>query len=118
LIDVLQCSSCGHRSITNSTFLNISLDIPDRDKDESGGGGGGEVLQLAPLLASHLQPEVLDEQNKWTCSGCQQSVCATKSHELTRLPDHLWLHVKRFRYDQVQYVLTCTLCRLTATTLS
>lgn len=93
----MKCASCGHESRNASSFLNFSVDIPDATTD----GTTAPSLQLRELLHRHLQPETLDAENKWLCSGCQNKVCAAKSQEYGQLPQDLVVHLKRFRYDPV-----------------
>ena len=86
----LQCPECGFKRTGTSPFINISLELP--------------LLPTAPedlsaLLAQHMKPEVLDADNKWTCSGCNVSVQACKSARYTTLPSSLFIHLKRFRYN-------------------
>jgi ubiquitin C-terminal hydrolase len=53
------------------------------------------------LLSAVVNPEVLDADNKWECSGCKSKVQATKCQEVSNLPSRLFLHLKRFRFDPV-----------------
>lgn len=102
--DNLKCSSCQKEVKNESPFLNLSLDVPDLGSDNSGGGGGGSGvrgLTLKDLFESHFQPEILDEANKWQCSGCNELVRAEKTQEYVQLPQMLMIHLKRFRFDQV-----------------
>jgi ubiquitin C-terminal hydrolase len=64
-------------------------------------GASATACQLQSLLHRHLQPETLDAENKWQCSGCQEKVCATKTPEYQQLPTAVMVHLKRFRYDPV-----------------
>ncbi len=96
-LDVLTCSSCAHVSRTASTFLNFSLDMPDSDATTH--------CELTDLIRTHLQPEVLDAENMWQCSGCGDKVRASKGQEYLQLPGMMMLHLKRFRYDPVGYFL-------------
>lgn len=68
---------------------------------------------LKELFATHLKPEVLDEENKWQCSGCQEKVRATKAQEYSSLPQLMMVHLKRFRYDPVSLFSPCLFPRLT-----
>lgn len=93
-LDVLSCSACAHVSRTPSSFLNFSLDMPDSSDT-------GAHCALTDLIRTHLQPEVLDVENMWQCSGCGNKVRASKAQEYVQLPGLMMLHLKRFRYDPV-----------------
>ena len=64
-------------------------------------GGTQKWCVLNELIRTHLQPEILDEENKWTCGGCGAKVRANKTQEYVQLPKLLMMHLKRFRYDAV-----------------
>ena len=100
--DTLKCSadSCNHQSSTVAPFLNISVDVPDHLE---GGYLSAGAVELQHLIKVQLAPEKLDEDNKWTCSGCNEKVCAQKVQEYQILPQLLMVHLKRFRFDPVRY---------------
>ena len=85
----LSCPDCGYKRTGSSPFINISLELPSDALSED----------LPGLIAQHMKPEVLDADNKWTCSGCNASVQACKSARYTKLPSSLFIHLKRFRYN-------------------
>lgn len=67
---------------------------------------GSDSLQMTepslnPTLAECLSlasvPEILDSDNTWYCSICQEHVQATKQYELYSVPQFLVLHLKRFK---------------------
>ena len=53
-------------------------------------------LLLEDLFENFIQPEVLDDNNKWYCGGCKDHVNAKKSMNIWYLPEVLVIHLKRF----------------------
>ena len=70
----------------------------DSDSEEDGGR-----LTLRKCFKDLVAPEVLDEQNYWYCSKCEDHVAATKKIEVWKLPKILILHFKRFHYKNPLY---------------
>lgn len=99
---MLTCSSCAHTSRNASSFLNFSLDMPDIEANRA--PESAPYCVLNDLIRTHLTPEVLDEENKWQCSGCGEKVRATKAQEYQNLPQLMMLHLKRFRFDPVSRI--------------
>jgi len=108
-VDVLRSSENDYSSSKASSFLNISLDIPDQLEGDhgtsssssttgTGVGGATSSMDLQKLLELQLQTEVLDEDNKLLCDDGTK-VRATKSLEYQQLPNFMMVHLKRFRYD-------------------
>ena len=87
-----------------SSFLNLSLDLPDNleakdiDDDVMKPQKGVELVEL---LRAFAKPEILDADNQWLCGGCNTKVQATKYQEFKKLPPRLFVHLKRFRFDPV-----------------
>lgn len=106
LADTLACSECGFQREMPSSFLNISIDIPDQLENEEAVSKG---YSLVELIDAQLQPETLEDDNKWECDQCKKKVLATKALEYQTLPRLLLLHLKRFRFDPVcvKLVLCC-----------
>jgi hypothetical protein len=77
------------------------VDIPDATAGEASSAS----QQLSDLWHKHLQPETLDADNMWLCSGCQNKVRATKEQQYSQLPQAVMIHLKRFRYDPVRATL-------------
>jgi len=59
-----------------------------------------QFITLLQCFSTFIQPELLDENNKWYCNCCKQHVQAIKTMELWRLPNILIIHFKRFEYKQ------------------
>ena len=106
--DSLICPSCGHKRDCPANFMNISLELPatggnpDEIENPDTPNDGSNKVRLTELFHEHMKPEVLDEDNKWECSGCNTKVQATKKLEYQKLPSSLMVHLKRIRFDQVR----------------
>jgi hypothetical protein len=48
-----------------------------------------DEVTLRDCFAFHVEPEVLDEKNKWECPRCGQWVCATKKVDVWKVSDAL-----------------------------
>ena len=117
MIDVLLCPTCDYKRENVSAFLNISLDLSIPDKginvkeaplrldqpnvNDASLLDAQQRVELSVLLKLHMQIEILDPDNMWQCSGCNDRVQALKYHEYTVLPKSLMIHFKRFRYNTV-----------------
>jgi ubiquitin C-terminal hydrolase len=85
--------------------MHLSVDIPDKipngkfvapyeaQKIES--------HDVRSLIQRQLEAELLDEENKWHCSQCDDKVKALKFCQFSSLPPILVVQLKRFRYDPV-----------------
>ncbi|XP_021918594.1 ubiquitin carboxyl-terminal hydrolase 2-like [Zootermopsis nevadensis] len=86
LKSTLRCTSCGHCSVTFDPFWDLSLPIPVRT---------GQV-RLQQCFDHFTREEVLDGDEKPTCSKCQMRRKCTKSFTIQKFPKILVLHLKRF----------------------
>lgn len=89
---------CDHRSVTFDPFWDLSVPIPKTRSDVS-------IIQC---LTAFMKAEVLDGDERPTCSKCKKRMRCTKSFSIQRFPTILVLHLKRFsqgRYSQK--VSTC-----------
>ncbi|KAJ4444910.1 hypothetical protein ANN_06709, partial [Periplaneta americana] len=86
LKSTLRCTSCGHCSVTFDPFWDLSLPIPART---------GQV-RLQQCFDHFTREEVLDGDEKPTCSKCQIRRKCTKSFTIQKFPKILVLHLKRF----------------------
>jgi ubiquitin carboxyl-terminal hydrolase 8 len=79
----LRCLTCQHTSTTYEAFYSISIEIPRT--------GAGHIYDC---LNSYCREEKLSEL--WRCPYCKCEREATKQIILTRLPQFLVIHFKRF----------------------
>ncbi|XP_008206137.1 ubiquitin carboxyl-terminal hydrolase 2 isoform X2 [Nasonia vitripennis] len=82
----LRCTVCDHVSVTLDPFWDLSLPIPSR----SG------TVRLNQCLEHFTREEVLDGDEKPTCSKCQMRRKCTKSFAIQKFPKILVIHLKRF----------------------
>ncbi|KAJ1729116.1 ubiquitin-specific protease doa4, partial [Coemansia biformis] len=116
----LTCMTCSHTSTTYHTFTELSVPIPTTANSSSststgaasGSSGHGFSLlrrnkQQAPTasnlpvniyqcLDAYSETEILDGDNMWMCPKCKAKRKATKRLLISRLPDVLTVHLKRF----------------------
>uniref|UniRef100_A0A6M2DM14 Ubiquitin carboxyl-terminal hydrolase n=1 Tax=Xenopsylla cheopis TaxID=163159 RepID=A0A6M2DM14_XENCH len=86
LKSTLKCTICGHSSVTFDPFWDLSLPIPSRT---------GQV-RLNQCLELFTKEEVLDGDEKPTCSKCQVRRKCTKRFSVQKFPKILVIHLKRF----------------------
>lgn len=92
----LRCLECGTTSTTYNAFLILSLPIPEKL-------GNTENITLDDCLKEFVQLELLDEENKWHCPKCKKFTRLTKKITITRLPQVLIIHFKRFKISPTGY---------------
>ncbi|PSN75185.1 cysteine proteinase [Corynespora cassiicola Philippines] len=81
----LQCQTCGTTSTTFEAFWSISVEIPqDRSCD------------LRDCLRSYCSAERLTGEDFWRCPQCKKEREAVKKITITRAPETLVVHFKRF----------------------
>ncbi|KAH7119610.1 hypothetical protein B0J11DRAFT_551769 [Dendryphion nanum] len=87
----LQCTTCGVTSTTYEAFWSISVEIPlDGTAD------------IRDCLRSYCSPERLEKDDFWRCPRCKRDREAVKKITITRAPDSLVVHFKRFNASHTQ----------------
>lgn len=86
----LKCLECGTTSTTYNAFLILSVPIPEKL-------GSFSKILLYDCIEEFVTLELLDDDNKWFCSKCKRSTKLTKKISITRLPQVLIIHFKRFK---------------------
>lgn len=81
----LRCTTCKRTSTTYEAFYSISVEIPAL--------GTGDIYQC---LQSYCQEEMLSGDEVWKCPYCKCEREATKQIIITRAPQILVVHFKRF----------------------
>lgn len=79
----LRCTSCNHVSLTWDPVWDLSLPIPARN---------GPV-KLSQCLEHFTREEVLDGDEKPTCSKCQMRRKCTKSFSIQKFPKILVIRI-------------------------
>ena len=87
LESAVTCQTCHRASITRDRYMDLSLDIH------------GDIQDLTGALNNFTQPELLDKDNKVTCSRCKTKRIVSKGLRLATAPSVLVCHLKRFAFD-------------------
>lgn len=83
----LECRCCGCTSTTYNPFSCLSIPIPH----------GGQVT-LQDCFKQFTHPELLDGDDAWNCPKCKKRQPTIKTMRISRLPDFLIIHLKRFKH--------------------
>lgn len=86
LVQQIKSKDCEHISEREDSSFSIQCEVKNKKTLE-------ESLQL------YVQGEILDGDNKYKCSTCDNHVDAIKRACIKELPRNLILHLKRFDYD-------------------
>lgn len=81
----LRCTMCSFTSTTYEAFYSISIEIPRSGRSN-----------IEDCLRSYCQEEMLSGDEVWKCPRCQKQREATKQITITRAPQYLVVHFKRF----------------------
>lgn len=87
----LRCTTCQNTSTTYEAFYSISVEIPH--------SGRGDINEC---LRSYCQEEMLSGDEVWKCSYCKCEREATKQITITRAPQVLVIHFKRFSASKTE----------------
>lgn len=72
--------------------MSLSLPIPAKKMRLTS-------VTLQQCLDAFVKEETLDKEDCWNCPKCRKKRKALKQLTLTRLPDILMIHLKRFSAD-------------------
>ena len=84
----LRCLTCGHTSTTYDAFYSLSVEIPTLPR--------GKNPTLADCLESYCAQEILRGADQARCDKCKEFRDSSKQITLTRAPQFLVIHFKRF----------------------
>ncbi|CAG8622358.1 9116_t:CDS:2, partial [Cetraspora pellucida] len=87
----LMCMTCGKTSTSYDVFMYLSLPIPTNIKNNV-------HVDLEMCLKSFIKEEILDGNDAWNCPKCKCPRLTTKQLSISRLPDILLIHLKRFSF--------------------
>ena len=87
----LRCTTCRNTSTTYEAFYSISVEIPH--------SGRGDIRDC---LHSYCQEEMLSGDEVWKCPHCKCEREATKRITITRAPQFLVIHFKRFSASKTE----------------
>ncbi|CAO3670058.1 unnamed protein product [Rhizopus microsporus] len=88
----LTCLTCHTTSTTYNSFMSLSLPIPTSRN-------GPTIMSIYQCLDYFVQDEILEGDNAWNCPRCKKPCRASKSLTLSKLPDVLLIHLKRFSVE-------------------
>lgn len=91
-ISRLRCTTCGFTSTTYEAFYSISVEIPQRTTP----------VTIYDCLRSYCSEEKLSGDEVWRCPKCKVDREATKRIIITRVPEFLVVHFKRFSASQTE----------------
>lgn len=87
-ISRLQCTTCHHSSTVYEPFYSISVEIPANTSNRP--------VDIRDCLRSYCSAETLAGDEVWRCPRCCCEREATKRITITRAPEFLVVHFKRF----------------------
>jgi len=94
-ISRLQCTTCGTSSTTYEAFYSISVEVPLPSTSHP-------VVTLYDCLRSYCSAEMLSGDEVWHCPRCKRDREATKRITISRAPEFLIIHFKRFSASHSQ----------------
>ncbi|KAJ9654013.1 hypothetical protein H2198_006868 [Neophaeococcomyces mojaviensis] len=95
LVQQIKSKECEHVSERLEPFSAVQVEIRGKAGLEEG-------------LAAYVEGEVLQGENKYSCTSCGRHVDAVKRACLKEVPDNLIFNLKRFDYD----IMTGTRCKV------
>ncbi|KAL2708385.1 Ubiquitin carboxyl-terminal hydrolase [Kluyveromyces marxianus] len=81
----LKCNACGRTSTTYQAFSVLSIPVP-----RSG------TCTIYDSFKEFTKLETLEKDELWNCPSCKKRQPSTKQIIITRLPNNLIIHLKRF----------------------
>ncbi|KAJ5674990.1 uncharacterized protein N7477_004924 [Penicillium maclennaniae] len=88
LVQQIKSQECPHISEREEPFSAIQCDIKGK-------------ASLEESLQAYVEGEIMQGENKYSCTGCNRHVDAVKRACLKHVPDNLIFHLKRFDFDMV-----------------
>ncbi|KAK5956953.1 hypothetical protein OHC33_002442 [Knufia fluminis] len=86
LVQQIKSKECEHVSERLEPFSAIQIEIKGKSGLEEG-------------LKAYVEGEILQGDNKYSCTGCARHVDAVKRACIKEMPDNLIFNLKRFDYD-------------------
>lgn len=87
----LKCTTCRNTSTTYEAFYSISVEIPRSGRSD-----------IHHCLRSYCHEEMLRGDEVWKCPYCKREREATKKITITRAPQILVVHFKRFSASKTE----------------
>ncbi len=86
---IVTCGKCNNKSITFNPFMTLSLAFD---------------TSLEKCVANYLKEDMLDSKDKYKCEKCNQESKAKIKTELSKLPNILVFHLKRFAFPSMKKI--------------
>ncbi|KAI9762241.1 MAG: hypothetical protein M4579_000565 [Chaenotheca gracillima] len=86
LVQQVKSKECDHISEREEPFSAIQCDIKGK-------------ANLEQSLKAYVEGDMMEGDNKYSCTSCGRHVDAVKRTCLKDVPDHLIFHLKRFDFD-------------------
>ncbi|KAL4923242.1 putative ubiquitin C-terminal hydrolase [Aspergillus undulatus] len=91
LVQQIKSKECDHISERLEPFSAIQCDIKGK-------------ASLEESLQAYVEGEIMQGDNKYSCTSCGRHVDAVKRACLRDVPDNLIFHLKRFDFDMINMV--------------
>ena len=82
-----RCKSCKYPSVRHSNFMELPLSLQN-------------CSTIIECIDDLLKPEIMEGDNQYHCSNCNQKRDAKRTTKLAALPPVLNLQLMRFVYDR------------------
>ena len=94
------CSICNNQSTAYIPFMDLSLPIPERQKQPYYlyFSSSYPSVHLSDCFKTFTTRETLDGEERLYCNKCKYLRKSTKQLNIAKLPEFLVIHLKRFSY--------------------
>ena len=86
---IVTCGKCNSKSITYNPFMTLSLAFEST---------------LDKCISNFLKEDSLDSKDLYKCEKCNQNSKAKIKTELSKLPNILVFHLKRFAFPSMKKI--------------
>ena len=86
---IVTCDSCKERSITYNPFMTLSLAFES---------------SLEKSIINFLKEDILGSSDKYNCNKCNKLSKARIKSDLSKLPNILVFHLKRFSFPSMKKI--------------
>ncbi|KAG5359321.1 putative ubiquitin carboxyl-terminal hydrolase 16 [Yarrowia sp. C11] len=94
LEQIVVCGGCGNESKTQQDFYDLSVNL-DEKKPES-------RISLKRCITRFFEEEQIQKKDGYKCDECKKTTSAKKTSRINEFPEHLVVHVKRFKFVNEQ----------------
>lgn len=94
-----KCNKCQSLSVHTEVFTDIHLAVPDQKSKGTSQSSSSPLLNMQQLVRNYLEPETLEDENKYHCDKCEGLQDAVKSIYILEGPQYLMCTLMRFKYD-------------------